>query len=225
MKASRFSLFFLFLLTCQSLFAQSRLSITSITGFPTSGSDSAFYNIPYDSIVISIKNTGTVSFAGEADVLIRGGRGLTDTLFTDSLNGTQLAPNDSVVRFPPSYLFSSNYYLDGDNIVVVWPQARIGGIPVDSLMFNVYFLTIQSIHELQTKDLIISPNPGTDFIKLGTTEINHIEYVRIYNTQGKLIYQAKSADEVIHVKSWTPGIYFIELGSKSGKHKGRLLIQ
>lgn len=196
-----------------------------MTGFPITGQDTVYNNIPYDSIVVTIKNTGNTGFSGEADILIRGGRGITDTLFTDSVNGTQLAPNDSTTKFPPSYLFSSNYYLDGDNIVVVWPQARFGAATSDSTYLHVYFITIQSIAELKGRELIISPNPGTDFIRLGISEINQIEYVRIFNLSGGIVYSSKDANEAIQVRTWTPGIYFIELQSKSGIYKGRLLIQ
>ena len=225
MKASRFNLLFLSLLLCHGLFAQSRLTITTITGFTSSIQDTVYYNVPYDSIIVTIKNTGNTSFVGEADIMIRGGRGITDTLFTDSINGTQLAPNDSTVKFPPSYLFNSTYYLDGDNIVVVWPQARSGSATSDSVVLYIHFVTIQSIAELKGKELIISTNPGTDFVRLGISEINQIEYVRIFNLDGRLVYSAKGAEEAINVKSWTPGIYFIELNSKSGIYKGRLLIQ
>ncbi len=225
MKAIRFYLVLLFLLTGPKLFSQVRLSITSLDGFPNALGDTAYNNASYDSIFITIKNTGNIAFQGEADVMIQGGLGLTDTLYMDSIGSTILAPNDSIVKRPPPYLFNSVNYIDGDNIVVVWPQARVSGILSDTISFIVYYVSFQSINGPERKALQISPNPGTDFIRLGISEIKQLEYVRIFSFEGRLIYEADKDMEMIRVKNWPAGIYFIEVQGKTEKYSGRVIIQ
>ena len=225
MKASRIYLILLFILLGNSLYSQTRLSITSIQGLPNSGADTVYYNTSYNNIQITIKNLGNQAFQGEVDVMIMGGRGVVDTLFTDSLSGTQLTPNDSTIKFPASYLFNTVHYVDGDNIVVVWPQARTTGVLIDSLSFNIHYVSIQSVSELEKNSLIISPNPGTDFIRLEIPGNNHIEYVRIHDSTGRIVYETQEASQAIRVQNWKAGLYYIELGSHNSKYSGRLLIQ
>lgn len=225
MKATRYSLLLIFLFLGQNLFSQARLSITDLQGLPSTGFDSAYFNTPYNNIQITIKNTGNTGFLGEADVLIMGGRNIIDTLFTDSVNGTNLQPGDSIIKIPGSYLFSSVNYVDGDNIVVVWPQARTSGIPYDSLVFNLFYISFQSIPELNRNAIIISPNPGTDYIKLGLKDINQFEYVRIFDLQGILVFESSNDQKIVEVKNWKAGLYFIEIKAGNKSYSGRVIIQ
>ncbi|HNQ61802.1 MAG TPA: T9SS type A sorting domain-containing protein [Bacteroidia bacterium] len=225
MKSIRIILIF-FLFCCSTdLFSQAHLSITNLVGLPNSGQDTVYSVSPYDSIEVTIKNTGNLGFQGEADILIRGNLAVNDTLFTDSLSGTILAPGDSVIRYPNSYLFNSVNYVDGDNIVVVWPQARTGNIPYDSLVFHVYYVSFQSISEFENKPLTISPNPGIDYIKLGLAEIKQFEYVRIFDIQGRIHYESTVPGPTINIQNWNKGLYYIEVIGKNSRYSGSLIIQ
>lgn len=225
MKSIRTYLIIFLFFFSNNLFSQAHLTITDLTNFPISGLDTVYFNSPYNNIQVTITNTGNIGFQGEADVLIRGPLGVTDTLYADSLSGTILAPGDSVVRFPNAYLFSFVNYVDGDNIVVVWPQARIGNVTYDNIFFHIYYVSFQAIHELETKPLIISPNPGTDYIRLGVSEIKQFEYVRILNVHGQLVYESSESVPTINVKDWTSGLYYIEVVGINSRHSGRLIIQ
>ncbi|MBP6335049.1 MAG: T9SS type A sorting domain-containing protein [Bacteroidia bacterium] len=207
-------------------FSQARLRITAIDNFPGQfAADSAFAGTPYDSILITIKNTGTLAFQGEVDVFLTAGPGVLDTLFLDSIGGTLLAPSDSVIRRPAPYFFNSVHFDDGDNIVVVWPQARTGGIPSDTTIFHVYFISLQSIAEFDQKQISVSPNPGTDFIRLDLAEINQLEQVRIIDSSGRIFFQSKDHAELISIRNWPAGIYFIEVLGNQSRYSGRLIIQ
>jgi hypothetical protein len=225
MKAIRSSLLILFLLVGNNLFSQANLSITDLFGLPSSGNDTAFYNTPYNNIQITIQNTGLSFFQGEVDVLIMGNQQIVDSLYIDSIAGTALNPNDSTVKIVNSYLFNSVHFVDGDNIVVVWPQARSGGISSDTLSFHLYYVSFQSINELSRKPLSISPNPGTDLIRLGISEIIGFEQVRIYNAEGRLQFESHDPQEMIRIKDWQAGLYFIEVSAKNTVYSGRLIIQ
>lgn len=225
MKALKLLLLSFFILLAPKLFSQARLTITSLENFPGMQLDTAYAALSYDSILITIKNTGSTFFQGEADVILVAGTGVPDTLFLDSIGGTNLAPGDSVIRRPPPYQFNSVHFDDGDNIVVVWPQARTSGTLADSLLFLVHFVSLQSITEAAKNVLQIFPNPGTDLIHLGILEINQVEYVRIFNSEGRLVYHSSGNPGMIPVRGWTPGLYLLEVLGNKRKYSGRLIIQ
>lgn len=225
MKAIRSTLFILFLFIANNLFSQAHFTITDLIGLPTSGQDTAFSNSPYNNIIITIKNTGNQAFQGELDVFIMGSQQISDSLFVDSIGGTTLNINDSTDKFVNSYQFNSAHFIDGDNIVVVWPQARSMGVPVDTTTFHLYFVTIQSVEEPDRKQLHISPNPGTDYIRLEMPDNNNLEQVRIFNTEGRLLYESSHSQELIRIKDWPSGLYFIEVIGKNSAYSGRLIIE
>ncbi len=225
MKVLKLYLLSFFILLAPGAFSQARLTITALDNFPGISPDTAFSGTPYNNILITIKNTGNLLFQGEVDVLLSAGPGITDTLYLDSISGTLLAPGDSVIRNPPSYLFNSVHYDDGDNIVVVWPQARSGGALIDTLLFHVYYVNLLSIEETESRQILIHPNPGSDFIRLGIPEINKVEYVRIFDAEGRVFFESYSAEEMIRVKNWPAGLYFLEVSGKNIHYSGRLLIQ
>ena len=99
------------------------------------------------------------------------------------------------------------------------------GIVSDTLHVNVFYVSFQSIKELREQGLIISPNPGTDYIKIGNIEKNQFEYVRIIDLSGKIIFESSHVNEMIHVTDWPVGLYHLEVGGKERKYSGRIIIQ
>ncbi|RXM51095.1 MULTISPECIES: T9SS type A sorting domain-containing protein [unclassified Chryseobacterium] len=65
------------------------------------------------------------------------------------------------------------------------------------------------------KTISIYPNPiKEDFIHLKNAE--RIEWIKVYNTEGKLIMNNQSSDFKINVSNLLKGGYFMEVKSKSG---------
>ncbi|PIF46094.1 putative secreted protein (Por secretion system target) [Chryseobacterium sp. 52] len=81
------------------------------------------------------------------------------------------------------------------------------------------FLAVKETSLLNTASVKVYPNPVKDnFLEVKGPE--HIEWTKIYNSEGKLIQQ-NSADSRIDVSSLSTGGYFLEVKSEKGisRHK------
>ncbi|HRH65508.1 MAG TPA: T9SS type A sorting domain-containing protein [Bacteroidia bacterium] len=217
MKTRSFFVLAFFCLSVQFGWAQGRLTITGLANYPVAGQDTAYDIQSYDSILISISNTGNQVVAGGVDVLLQGNPGVTDTLFTDTAATTQLSPGDTVTVRPTSYQFDLTHYDDGDNIVVVWPAARTTGVLQDTLTIHVYFVRLSGIDEPYVRTLVAYPNPVVQYIRLETGPENVVKYVRILDSKGVLIYHSTAYQGFLDVTNLSPGLYIVELGQKNGK--------
>ena len=83
--------------------------------------------------------------------------------------------------------------------------------------------------EFAESSLMIYPNPATDNITIETRrEMPGIEVILIYNAEGKRIlrktYQGQDKVE-INAGALSPGLYFIEIRTESGKEIKKFMIQ
>lgn len=75
--------------------------------------------------------------------------------------------------------------------------------------------TKETQSRLSDKTISIYPNPVKEgFVYLKTTD--HVEWVKVYDTEGKLILQNLSSDLEINVSNLLKGSYFMEVKSQSG---------
>ena len=221
------SLFFIafFGLSIQLSFGQARLSITNLANFPVVGQDTAYDSQSYDSVTISLTNVGNQGVTGAYDILLQGNPGVTDTIYTDTSTTNQILPGDSVIARPLPYQFDLTHYDDGDNIVVVWPVARMAGVQVDTLTVHVYFVRLSGIDEAETKSILVYPNPAIQFIKLESSPDNDVKYVRIIDLKGAVVYYSTVYKSYLDVSQLSPGNYTIELGRKNGKSRFAKIIK
>jgi hypothetical protein len=72
-----------------------------------------------------------------------------------------------------------------------------------------------SVTENQKNNIIISPNPFSDYIKISSP--NKYANVQIYNIEGQIIYADKNyADNtLILLSGFTPGFYYVKIKSNS----------
>lgn len=212
----------LFLLISGSLFvnrvsAQARLTISQLQGFPVLPNDTAYEGTAYDSILIILNNTGNQPFQDGIDILLLTLPSRTDTLFSDTLLNSPLLPGSSTTFLVPRYFFTPNQYDSGDNIVVVWPQARTQQVDADTLTVHVYFQLIQTISRLQTEGFRLYPNPAVEQVQLKIPENLKLERVIINNAIGQEFYRDFSFPGHLHLHNWPCGLYFVHLIDSSGK--------
>jgi hypothetical protein len=213
-------LFFIILITGTA--GAQHLRISSISGIPLFPGDTVFEASQY-SVSVIVVNDDSVAFdlSDTIDILITNNDSLftTDTIATYS-DTTSLFPGDSVTISNSLYVFEAPHFDDGDNIVVVWPQARISGGTYDSLSFEIYYVSLGSgIDEQEVSGLIVYPNPSTDYLFLGNSHKFKIKQVRILDLSGKEIYLDKTQNLVIPISNLKAGQYLLEVQNTGGRKK------
>ena len=193
------------------VFGQSHLRLSSVSGLPVYPSDSIIENAVYN-LSILVVNEDSVTFSDTIDVFLRSDTANPiDTLVYNSINSI-IQPLDSAVLQTGNYTAKTTHYDDGDNIVVVWPQARsIGGIS-DSLTFHVYFIPLNAGFDNPSENaIILYPNPFSSYIGLKMDRKMNLKRVRIYNELGKVCLDEASPGYLIPVSFLEPGIYWLEI--------------
>ncbi len=209
----------LFLLAGQHVNAQFHLSIDSIAGMPQFPTDSAYEYQSYN-ITTRIVNNDSVPFQDAVIVLIKSITApFVDTLYGDTTSIFIAGPGSALVT-RNNYVFSPVYFDDGDNIVVVWPQARNTGSIGDSTSFHIYFISLlASVERPELKSPIYYPNPATQSIYLKNPTGIAIKRVRIFDISGKEVYHNNSMSSFISIEKWPSGLYIIDVEGDDGLHK------
>ena len=194
-----------------SLFGQGHLRVSSISGLPP---DTVFEAGSYN-VDVTIVNDSTVTYTDSIQIRIQG-----DSMGSDILipfTAVSILPSDSVTLQRVGYVFSPQYFEEGDNIVVVWPVAAAVPVTYDPISFNLNFVSMAAnTGNVAIESFYIYPNPASKFISInGLTGIK-IKQVRIYDVSGKLIYQKSSLQKFISVEDWPPGLYIIQLENEDG---------
>lgn len=95
----------------------------------------------------------------------------------------------------------------------------------NNIIFSVNNSDIDDIDEFL--DLVISPNPFVDHIKINfSRETKHMIYIIIYDTNGKVLYSQKNnpTDNVIvPMRHYAVGNYIIQIQSGQNKFAKKLL--
>lgn len=208
-------------------FSQARFTITAIQGFPWLPADTAYEGTVYDSILVTITNTGSQSFTGEMDILIQANPGITDTLLLDSNGTATYAPGVSISFRSQPYVFTTTHFDGGDNIIVVWPQARFAppGTMNDTLTGEIYFITFLGTGDSPATAFEVYPNPASQYLGFRSEGKSSLKQVRIYDISGQLVFRSSHTDGLLYLKDWDPGLYFIEATFHDGKKLMRKLIK
>lgn len=96
------------------------------------------------------------------------------------------------------------------------PKGYIELMPDTSFCNSLIDVSIPQMNH--TEDVVIFPNPATDFLNVEVSDLTNLEY-QIYNIQGKTVLHG-SLDLVNHridIKSLFSGIYFIRIGNQNYK--------
>lgn len=121
----------------------------------------------------------------------------------------------------PLFQFSGLNYKAGGNIVVVWP--RLGNDPLttfDSITVNIFFVPFQAALTPDNENTVqgIILNPSMSAIQFKTTGGFKPERVRIYDSSGRICFNAKHASDVIYVPKLSKGVYMIEWKNPDGSY-------
>lgn len=85
------------------------------------------------------------------------------------------------------------------------------------------------IEELGIDKLNIYPNPTSSSFEVSWASNTPVEYIRIYDMQGKLLFQEQLLSNIeqksLNIESWASGLYFIELKNEKGSIQRKLIKQ
>lgn len=168
-------------------------------------------NITYG---VTVLNTGTQPFTGNFKVMIA----VLDTslMFPVQFDSVTVTTNSMLAGDSVLVTITHNvdplYFMDGNNTVVIWPAAN-GYQTTDTIFKDVFVIDFQEIDEFADNQLIIYPNPTSDYLYIKTNST--LEKVRILNLEGKEIFV--SDQPLIDLSNYENGLYFIELKTEDGK--------
>jgi len=146
------------------------------------------------------------------------------------LPGVQFQVNRMIIPEAPSDLFAALgkndqkiYVVPSQGLVVVRQGEAAGGVTLAASSFDSELwtrlgnmdCTVSGVNTREEVPFSISPNPVIDQIHIQTEAT--IESIRIYNTQGQVIYQLDSVLEpVLSVSTLLPGTYFVQVRTSLG---------
>ncbi|MCX6273809.1 MAG: T9SS type A sorting domain-containing protein [Bacteroidetes bacterium] len=191
------------------------LRLDSIIGFPDTVSEQQVVNM---SLLIS--NSGGFLFNGDLLVLMHslGDSTGADTLYYNA--NYSISGNTFYDTVQITHTFNAAELDAGDNIVVVWPSSAQSPLAVnnDSLTFNLFFLNTGIEENERQQALFIYPNPSGGIIRFQWADPEKVEQVRIFDVLGKEILLEKKAIPEADIRSFSSGLYFIDVTNKDGSH-------
>jgi hypothetical protein len=190
------------------------LRIDSIIGIP----DTVYTGQTFTYSVV-VKNNGFIPYQGPVQLAMQNGQGQIAYLYF-SANPVVILPGSSYTVSNTILTIDSSFFRPGNNVVVVWPYTS-QLIQYTPRAFTTYVVNnLQSIEDVPlTQSVSVFPNPTFDFIQINSVN-RTIERVRIYDINGKLVYQEQNnngASLFIYVGDLPVGIYSVELLSKNEK--------
>ena len=139
-------------------------------------------------------------------------------------------PNDSI-HFVSSFLFevvTTQNYLTGDNIVVIWPKADVPnsiGQTNQYIYKNLHVLSnaISSIKEQkETETSYFYPQPANDQIYFNP--LQQIEEIRIFNILGEEVVAYDNLKSSVSVSHLPQGLYLLKMEKTNGEEQLQKLI-
>ena len=222
-----FGLLFSSLLLAREINAQGTipsLRVSQLINFP-SLPDTIYEGVAYDSIGIVVINEGTVPYQGSISVAMLADSSIFPVYLSFNPSGVFLLPGDSIIYIINNYFFDPATFREGDNIVVVWPVANSS--VSDTLETDAYYVHITGLNDLHSPaELDIWPNPASNEVNIFTAPEVHLEQVRIYSIDGRIVgdYYLKSG-RTFNVNQLSPGIYYVYFYHRNGLSVRKLIRQ
>ena len=192
--------------------AQVHLTIDSLIGYP----DSAIAGQTYF-ITTLLRNAGTTPFQGTVQIAMQSQNfnpGAISYLYFSN-NPIVLLQNDTIsLSSPNGYVFDTTYFRPGNNVVVVWPYST-QLIQIDSTTINLYLKTFSGLAEAGIIPVSLSPVPARDILRIKTGQSAPIEYVRIFDAQGRQWPVRTGGGEngiILYLEGLPAGHFILETG-------------
>ena len=194
--------------------AQAKLDITRLANLP----DTVYLN-EIRNVTATLKNIGNNAFSGLVyfDVMVDSANGGPPTFYRIDSVFVNLAANGGLDSIEAYYqvpiIVPAGFKVGGNgNTVVIWPRALNSTIPNDSIVIPVYVKKDQvGIRDLDafSRNLILSPNPTTNFISVYSDQKSAISIYKIKDITGKELMSNNFSD-YIQLTELQSGMYFIE---------------
>ena len=138
-------------------------------------------------------------------------------------------PDDSI-QFVPGFLFevvTTQNYLIGDNIVVIWPKADVPNTINQTNQYiysNLHVLSnsISSISEKTKKVHYFYPQPAKDRVYFNSSPL--IRSVKIFNILGREVASYNVSASPIAISHLPQGLYLLKMQTEKGEEKLQKLI-
>jgi len=151
------------------------------------------------------------------------------------------AYKDIVAEYPdaPNSDHAGSYYYNGKNTMHLkaeYAKENCAGIMIweisqDTKDKNTSLLTViyktykgvytQILNNQEKNDIIIYPNPATDFINIDLQELNRYYTINILDSMGQVVktinIEPNKKSFSINISNLTPGIYFLQINDKTSK--------
>lgn len=195
---------------CVTQAQTAHLRITTLINFP----DTAYEGNAYP-IGVVLSNIGIAPFTGPLQILIQADT-LAPTLLGFTNNPTfSLFPGDSAIIFSnvlgsQGFVFTSQFFRPGNDIVVVWPYAIQSNAQMDTLITAMYFIPVNTVGEYVLEPGNAWPNPFHNKIQIGLLEGEKLEQVRICDASGRIVFIQDNPDNSIDLSELREGIYFLQ---------------
>jgi hypothetical protein len=192
--------------------AQVQLTIDSLIGYP----DSAIAGQPYF-ITTILRNAGGTPFQGTVQIAMQSQNFAPGAISYLYFSNTPivLLQNDTVwLSSPNGYVFDTTYFRPGNNVVVVWPYST-QLIQVDSTTIDLYLITLTGLAEAGVIPVSLSPVPAKDILRINTRDYRPIEYVRIFDVQGRQWPVRTGGMEnglILYLEGLPAGYFILETG-------------
>ncbi len=217
----------LFVLFLSTRVTGQHLTISGIGGtFLDVLNDTAFEAIPnyvFSATVMNIDSSAN-TYSDTIAIYLKANSKPVDVVYPGTFLDS-LPPFVPIVKTNPQYHFTPNHFDDGDNIVVIWPQAISTPVQTDTFTTQIFFISLINVDEFESASLKVYPNPATEYLLLeGLSKIS-LKHVRIQDMQGRLKYEGIPSSDMISVKELSPGTYTITLERTDGKRKVLTMIK
>jgi len=214
--------FILGLLALNSNAQNVSLRVDSILGIPDT-----VYPGQVVSYSVVLKNNGFIPYQGPLQLAMDNGQGQIAYLYF-SATPVLVLPGSTYTVSGATVTIDSSFFRPGGNVVVVWPYTS-QLIAYTPKVFNTYVMNnFQGVEEVPLTQIVsVFPNPTSDFIQIKSGN-RTIERVRIYDINGKLVYQEQNNDGAslfIYVGDLPVGIYSVEMLCNDEKAIRQIIIK
>ena len=80
-------------------------------------------------------------------------------------------------------------------------------------------------NNLNTGQLLVYPNPASQKVRFSYKEGTLIREVRIFNQTGQKVYRGIPENNTLDISGLQPGMYIVEVESKEGNLRGKLIVK
>ncbi len=169
------------------------------------------------------------SYTWTADNMSYSTSGIYSTTLTNAAGCDSIATLDLTIEHSTSASITENGF---DSVVVngqvytssgTYTQVLTGTNGCDSILTITVFLDFTGLDTKETKNIVIHPNPGTNWIKITGLDEENLLSLRILDIQGKHIKTIRPDAEEIEIGTIEKGNYILEIKTERNIYRERFV--